>query len=245
MARFTSFLVSVFSRRIALAAALGLGAGCIGVSQKPPAAAGGVAAAPVKRCKKTHVAPDGKMDDLEDGNSQVLVSGGRDGYWWSAANSNGSSIEMAPDDPGYGGSQLAMHASGDTISPGEWGAQLGVNFVSKGVVYDASKYVGVAFKAKVGAKSTRNLRFNIGDADTHPDAGICKDCWNHFGKDLTLTGDWKEYQILFASTEQRPGWGNPRPPAIRPDKLVSLVWDIPAGVSFDLWVDDVEMLTCD
>jgi hypothetical protein len=251
MSRFTSFLVTVVARRIGFGTALFLLAapagGCIGVSAKPPEGTAAVAAGSIKRCKKPpRVAADGLFDDIEDGNTQVVVTGGRDGYWWSASNSNGSFIEMSPDDGGPGNSQLAMHASGETISPGDWGAQAGVNFVSKtSDPYDASRYVGVAFKAKIGAKSTHNIRFDIGDVDTHPVGNLCTACWNHFGKDLVLTQDWKEYQVLFASTEQRPGWGNPRPASIRPDKLISMVWNVGAGETFDLWIDDIQMLVCD
>ena len=60
-------------------------------------------------------------------------------------------------------------------------------------------------------ESTRKARFKIADINTHKDAGICKACWNHFGKDLTLTTEWKEYRVTFSGAEQEPGWGDPRP----------------------------------
>src|SRR4051812_10063321 len=223
--------------------------GCIGVSAKP---AGGVAVpgsiSAVKRCRAVRPADDGAIDDLEDPNNQITKSGGRDGYWWSAADPKGSTIEMQTTEPGAGGSELAMHISGTTV-PGKpeedaWGVQLGVNFVSQGMFYDASKYAGIAFKAKVAPNSTRKARFKIADINTHKDAGICTACWNHFGKDLTMTTEWKEYQVTFAAADQEPGWGDPRPAAITPSKLIALNWQVGPGQSYDIWIDDVTFLDC-
>ena len=227
------------------------GAGaCIGVSAKP---AGGVAVpgaiSAVKRCRAVRPADDGAIDDLEDANNQITKSSGRDGYWWSAADPKGSKIEMQTTEPGAGGSELAMHITGTTV-PGKpeedsWGVQLGVNFVSQGMFYDASKYAGIAFKAKVGPNSTRKARFKIADINTHKDAGICTACWNHFGKDLTLTTEWKEYQVTFAAADQEPGWGDPRPAAVTPSKLIALNWQVGPGQSYDIWIDDVTFLDCE
>jgi hypothetical protein len=96
----------------------------------------------------------------------------------------------------------------------------------------------------VGPSSTRAVRFKIGDSRTHGQLGTCKACWNHFGKDLTLTTDWLEYEVLFAKTTQGEGWGDPRPLALEPTELASLDWSIPPGANFDLWIDDVALLTC-
>jgi len=227
------------------------GAGaCIGVSAKP---SGGVAvpgaASAVKRCRAVRPADDGAIDDLEDANNQITKSTGRDGYWWSAADPKGSTIEMQVTEPGAGGSELAMHITGKTV-PGKpeedsWGVQLGVNFVSEGMFYNASKYAGIAFKAKVGPNSTRNARLKIADINTHKDAGICKACWNHFGKDLTMTTEWRVYRVTFSGAEQEAGWGDPRPNAVTPSKLIALNWQVGPGQTYDIWIDDVTFLDCE
>ena len=62
--------------------------------------------------------------------------------------------------------------------------------------------------------------------NTHKKAGICKACWNHFGKDLTLTPEWKEYRVTFSGAAQEPGWGDPRPQAVTPSKLIALNWQV-------------------
>jgi len=225
--------------------------GCIGVSAKSTGAAavpGAVSA--VKRCRNVRPADDGAIDDLEDGNNQITKSTGRDGYWWSAADPKGSKIEMQVTEPGAGGSEMAMHMTGSTV-PGKpeddfWGVQLGINFVSDGLFYDASKYAGIAFKAKVGKPdSARAVRFKMADVNTHKDAGICTACWNHFGKDLTLTDDWKDYKITFSAASQEAGWGDPRPQAITPSKLIALNWQVGPGQTYDIWIDDVTFLDCE
>jgi len=225
------------------------GAGCIGVSAKPAASAPLGSASALKRCRAVRPADDGAVDDLEDANNQITKSAGRDGYWWSAADPKGSKIEMETIEPGAGGSEIAMHIKGTTV-PGKpeddsWGVQLGVNFVSQGMFYDASKYAGIAFKAKIGPGSTSKARFKIADINTHKDAGICKACWNHFGKDLTLTPEWREYRVTFSAAEQEPGWGDPRPAALTPTKLIALNWQVGPGQTYDIWIDDVTFLDCE
>jgi len=224
-------------------------AGCIGVSERKAPAPG---VADFKACRAgTRPAADGLVDDFEDGNNQLTVSAGRDGYWWSAHDPVGSTLApdpFAPSDGGADGSAMALHVSGKTASGNPtdaWGAEFGVNFVNaKGTLYDASKYVGISFKARVDEKSTRQVRFKIGDVNTHPDAAMCKTCWNHFGKDMTFSPKWKEYVVMFSEAKQEEGWGDPRPPSITPAKLYSLDWTIKGGQSFDLWIDDVTFLDC-
>ena len=228
---------------------LGAGGGCIGVSAKSTGPAVPGTASGVQRCRALRAADDGSLDDLEDGNNQVTKTGGRDGYWWSAKDPKGSTLDMQVMEPGAGGSELAMHVTGKTV-PGKpeddsWGVLLGMNLVTQGLFYDASKYAGVAFKAKVGPDSSHAVRLKIADVNTHKDAGVCTACWNHFGKDLTIGTEWKEYRVSFSGAEQEPGWGVPRPAAVTPSKLVALNWGIGPGNSYDLWIDDVTFLECE
>jgi len=88
---------------------------------------------------------------LEDGDNKTAAVAGRGGYWWKSTDSAGSFF--GPDDwgpiaAGPGGS-LVLHPMGETVlgDPTEaWGAQTGGNFVGAGF-YDATAYVGIAFKA--------------------------------------------------------------------------------------------------
>lgn len=220
--------------------------GCIGVSAKKAASPGG---AVINTCRNVRVGPDGLFDDFEDGDRQSNKVAGRGAYYWSKKDDVGSTIEFTPDEPGAGGSELAMHVTGSTVKGDAkiaWGAGLGVNFSPENAkAYDASKYAGIVFKAKAGPNATHNIRFNIGDAFTHPDGGICQTCWNHFGAYITLGEDWREYKVMFAAATQRPDWGDPRPISISPNKLYGLDWSIEGGGPFDFWLDDIALVECD
>lgn len=192
-------------------------------------------------------AADGLLDDWEDGNTQLLVDGARDGYWWTHHDPNGSTIEpnpLAPEAGGPDGSTQTMRISGQTSSAdGAYGSSLGVNFSTSGA-YDASKYAGISFKAKAAGSSVKKVRFKIGDVNTHQDGAVCTDCWNHFGKDVTLTEEWQEYVIPFSELKQGDGWGDPRPQSLTPEKLYNLDWSIGPGATFELWIDDIQFHEC-
>jgi endoglucanase len=216
--------------------------GCIGVSQahRPGTAS-------IQKCLNgVRPAADGALDDFEDGNMQLTKLAKRDGYFWPMKDEDGSTVTAVLDDDGADGSDIAMHIFGVTVGTGKvaWGAGLGVDLTGKSGSYDASKYVGVAFKAKAGPTSTRKLRFHMGDVNTRKEGGVCSRCFNHFGADLSLTGDWREYRILFADAQQEPGWGDPHPPSITPGKLRTLEWKIGPGQAFDVWIDDIVFLEC-
>ncbi len=229
------------------AAALGataLGA-CIGVSATQP----GAAAAALRYCPGAVVpAPEGLIDDFEDGDNKTAAVAGRGGYWWKSTDSAGSFFgpeDWGPIAAGPGGS-LALHPMGETVlgDPTEaWGAQIGGNFVGAGF-YDASAYVGIAFKAKVGPKSTKTFRVEVADVNTHPSGEVCDSCWNHFGKYVTFTTEWQEYQVLFSELRQEEGWGNPRPKSVTPAQIYSLNWKIRPGSTFEFFIDDIQFLTC-
>lgn len=219
----------------------------------PPAAQnqpGAVVA--VKTCPGAlAAAADGSIDDLEDGNNQVQLVAGRGGYWWTAKDDNGSTIDPAGElkpSEGGAGSKLAVHVTGKTASgdPGKaWGAIVGLRLAEHGL-YDASKYAGISFKAKVGEKSGSAVRLKVADVNTDPSGQVCKDaCYNDFGKDFTFTHDWQEYKVSFSEMRQQDGWGDPRPPSITPAKLSQIAWHLSTqGADFDLWLDDVRFLDC-
>ncbi len=227
----------------------GNGAGAEVTSTALTAAAGSVVA--VKTCASgLKPAADGLVDDLEDGNSRVVEVANRGGYWWDAKDDLGTTVQPAGDlkafEGGAGGSKYSVHVSGTTAT-GEkaWGAVVGLR-LAEHLLYDASKYAGVSFMAKVGDKSQAKIRLKVADVNTHPDGQVCKEgCYNDFGKEFTFTNDWQEYQVSFAEMKQQEGWGDPRPPAITPNKLVQIAWHVMTkGVDFDLYLDDVRFLDC-
>lgn len=220
--------------------------GCIGVTAKPPPGA----PTPILRCMEPPVeAKDGLLDDFEDGDTALANVAGRAGYWYKAADSGGS--YFGPDDIGpYPGTShdgsFAAHPVGRTATGGAevWGAQFGVTLNQGEQGYDASQYVGISFWAKAAEGTAGKVRFDLADVNTHPDGGVCKDCWNHFGRDMELTYEWREYTILFRNLSQEPGWGDPRPAHVDVAQLFALVFKIRPGNEFDFWVDDVKFVTC-
>jgi endoglucanase len=194
------------------------------------------------------VADDGLIEDFEDDNSQVIKSAGRDGYWWMHHDPNGSTIEpdgFATEEGGAAGDDYAINIRGQTASSqGAYGSSLGVNFTASNTAYDASKYIGVRFKAKAAEDSTKSVRLKVADVNTHKDGGVCTDCWNHFGKDIKLSNEWDQYTVLFSELHQVPGWGQPRPSAVKTDELWGLDWTVGPGRKFDIWIDDVEFIVC-
>lgn len=225
--------------------------GCIGVSQKraTPGIVGG-RSADLRVCHAgTRPASDGTIDDFEDDNTQLPTEGGRDGFWWTTKDEKGSTLgpdPFSPSEGGADGSEMSLRALGKTASsPDAWGVGFGANLLSsKGALYDASRYVGISFKAKAGPGSATTLRFKIGDVNTHDDAHVCKACWNHFGKDIGLTNQWKEYKVMFTEVRQAPYWGDPRPVALTPSKLLSIDFSVGPGQDYDIWVDDIRFLEC-
>jgi endoglucanase len=233
--------------------AVGLCAGCIGVSQKKvlTGVVGGTGS-DVKSCPLgAKVAEDGLIDDFEDGNNQLSTEGGRDGYWWPKVDNAGSTLEPTPfgtSEDAKDGSENAIRVHGKTVSGDPtlaWGAGFGVNLRDQTAIYDASRYAGITFKAKVGKGTSTSVRFNVGDINTHPSGNMCTTaCWNHFGRDMVLTTEWKEYKIMFNEMHQQPDWGSPRPLSLTPSKLIEIDWQIGPGRDYDIWVDDIALLDC-
>jgi len=230
---------------------------CIGVSQTPyvDPSAPASASDTLSRCPGlTTPAVDGLIDDFEDANNQVMTMGEREGYWWVAKDTLGSTVTepsdgFKPAEGGAAGSAMAAHVKGHIVAKGDqaWGVELGANFLgAKGGLYDASRYAGVSFKAKVGdPKSTRSVRVNMPDVNTHPDAGVCKNCYNHFRKDVSLTTEWKEFRMMFTEMAQRPGWGDPQPAHVTPSKVIGITFAVGSVESdFDIWIDDIQFLEC-
>jgi len=229
-----------------------LGSGCVGVSQQKadPSAPSSAALA---ACPGGLVpAADGNIDDFEDGNNQTNQQGGRDGYWYTAKDSLGSTMTVPAEgfsttQGGADGSSTAVQIKGKTAAGGDqaWGVELGMNFVGQGDLYDASKYKALYFKAKSGSKEAeKKVRVSLADVNTHPSAGVCANCYNHFNSNIELTPDWKEYTLAFEDLRQRAGWGDPRPSNVTADKLVNLNYQIGGGKDFDMWIDDVKFLEC-
>jgi endoglucanase len=192
--------------------------------------------------------PSGLIEDFEDGDAQILPREGRSGTWYPEADEEGTTI--APDgefesvEGGADGSKRAAHLRGKTADGKNVWAGIGVNFADPKRPYDASKYRGIAFRARRGKTATPLVIVRVPDAQSDPEGGECKECWNDFGARLELSPEWKTYVLPFDQLEQEPGWGEPKP-ELAASKLFGLKFQVKApSTVYDIWVDDIRFVGC-
>jgi endoglucanase len=228
-----------------MAAVACAGQGAAGAGPEAPSTAG--AAVSDKECP-----PDFVVDDDEDDNNQVLIRGGRNGYWYTFVDKAGSTVTppsqmtflMSPG--GAGGSRYAARMLGKMAGSGApLFAGMGFSFTDPKGPYDASGYSGILFYGKAGPGSTVNVRLKVPDVNTDQAGHVCTECFNDFGSDVTLTDQWQKYVVAFAGMKQMDGWGAPHPASIDKSKLYGVQWQVTqAGASYDIWVDGVQFTGC-
>jgi endoglucanase len=193
----------------------------------------------------------GMIDDGEDGNNQNMPEGNRGGYWYTFRDQKGTTIEpVAGTDGGTfamseGGksSQFAARFHGKIGTGAPLFGGMGMNFIDPKAPYDASQYAGISFWAKKGDNSVAKVRLKVPDANTDPDGGVCAECFNDFGGDLTLTNEWKQYIFPWKSMKQMPGWGNPRKPHVTPSKIYGIQFQVNVpSANYDIYVDDLKFV---
>jgi len=235
---------------LALAAIMSLTLG-LGACKKRVAVTG----AEVKNSDEGRACPKdvGLISDGETNSNQIADIQGRGGYWYTflddagstvvpEAGKNGGTFQMTPG--GADGSKFAAHMSGKVGGGGTVYAGMGLNFVDPKGTYDASKYKGIRFKAKIGPGSTGNVRLKVPDNQTDPEGKICKECFNDFGLDLPLTEQWQEFTIPFTSMKQIKSWGS-KFGGINPQQLYGMQWQVnEPGATFDVWIDDIAFTGC-
>lgn len=200
-------------------------------------------------------AADASIDNGDDGNNQTEVLGGRGGYWytfsvgntqvWPLEGAKGGTFEMSPS--GAESSPYGARMKGKvSTDEGTVLAGMGMNFVDPKGPYDASKYGGISFWAKVGEGSVNQVRLKVPDNRTDPDGGLCSECYNDFGMDLSLSTEWEHYVIPFKTLKQLPGWGRPKAFSINSAQIFGIQFQVDQkGADFDLWVDQIRFTGCE
>ncbi|HEY5285234.1 MAG TPA: hypothetical protein VIM14_20740 [Polyangia bacterium] len=232
-------------RALAILGCVGCALSACGTLGQPPSADNAAEAF-------TSCGADGLIDDVEDGSSEIKVTDGRGGYWYTYKDQVGTIVsppaggqfEMSPGGVNESKFAAKMHVRvgyGEVVFGG-----MGLNLVDPRSPYDASKYKGVAFWAKKGPSGSGRVRFKIPDTSTDEQGGVCRDCSNDFGVDIELGESWQHFAFPWRRLKQLPDWGAPRPRAIKPSKIYGLQWQVnQPGGEFDVWVDDVEFIGCD
>jgi endoglucanase len=128
-----------------------------------------------------------------------------------------------------------------------YGSGLGADFKAGKKPYDASKYSGVRFWARVGEGKNTRHRLQLVDATTDKLGGKCnpaadaaegEKCDDHFGKNLVLTTSWTLYSVPFAELSQI-GWGLAGD-ALDKATLYGLQLTAKPKLNVDLWLDQIE-----
>jgi|GEM_PF-1760859 len=186
------------------------------------------------------------IDNLDDGDRYILSGKGRVGSWTDSHDASPSGTMypdpinlFTPTDTGDVCRQFAAHVKGGGFS--DWGADL---WFGLGSPYDASKYTGISFWARVDAGTTSVLRIAFPDKDTFPDGGICQtnvtgptQCFDHYGARKTLGTTWQKYTVSFKEITQ-DGWGL-QGSSFDPSSLYEVLFQIPVNATFSIWIDDV------
>lgn len=190
------------------------------------------------------------FDDFEHEDSVILELDGRKGDWYVSNDGRGTQspragAELLPTalDVPREGSSSALHTFGGPFFT--WGALVGASLAS-GEGYDLSGYAGIRLWVRSGASSgawgapsaAREVRLNLTTTATSA-GGSCTVCNDHFGVDIPLTMEWALVDLPLAGMKQA-GFGRPQ---LKVDlsEVVDIQLTFPANVSFDLWVDDVEL----
>jgi hypothetical protein len=195
------------------------------------------------------------LDDLDDGDGAIHEVGGRIGSWFSYNDGTATTQVPGPNGdfiPAEGGAQDSAYyarTQGDSFT--EWGAGFGFDINNTGVdgpagegekkPYDASAYQGIRFLAKgnvpvrVGILVSAVVEDTYGGGCTPPaEPTEGEDCGDAHGKDLSLTGEWKEYRVPFEGLKQGD-WG--KPADFDAATITSIHFDIAQGLTFDVGID--------
>jgi hypothetical protein len=190
------------------------------------------------------------VDDFEDGNAAILEQAGRSGSWYVANDGRAmqtprEGMPLLPSllNPPRGGSTHGAHTFGGPFPT--WGALIGIPFATSGseqVAYDLSGYQGLRLWVRSGAMgpgSANKVRVNLRTPATIVGGG-CTTCGDHFGADVPLTSQWGQIDVPLASLKQ-VGFGQPMltTPDLAHARGIDLLFA--TGVTFDLWIDDVEL----
>jgi hypothetical protein len=188
------------------------------------------------------------IDDLNDGDRFIPPLNGRSGAWFTGHDlSPDAKMYPDPDTTGFVPSATGdacrkyasyVYGTGYVL----WGADF---WFGLGSPYDASKYTGISFWARVDAGTSTVVRVTFPDKDTLPDGNLCQtgssaganQCYDHYGQRITMSTTWTKYYVSFSSLSQ-DGWGRGGT-GFDPGTLYQVLFMIPVGATFGIWVDDV------
>jgi hypothetical protein len=208
-------------------------------------------------------APDPGMldfiDDMEDGNPNILSRDGRTSQWYTYNDGTVGTQQpppmAAPPMESIPGTRCtfsteAMRVTGSGFT--NWGSGFGFDFKTAfgpngyaGSTYDGTAYRGITFWARVGDPSVTTIWFGVGDQWSIPSGGHCDEtlttgptaCYDVFGTSIELTTEWKRYALEWGQLGQR-SFGMPRS-ELDVANLFNAHFDVAPSPVFDVWIDDI------
>lgn len=192
------------------------------------------------------------IDDFEDDDLNLLRDDQRTGSWFryddGSSGTTGPSPLVAAALTGAPAAlgKYAIHITATGFS--SWGSGLAATFMSSGKAYDASRFSGVRFWARVGQGKEPKSHLQISDATTEAAGGKCNSasgapasqlCGNHFGSMVTVTTAWAAYEVRFDAMSQAAGWGLTAP-ELDAAHVYGIQFVTPAMSDLDLWLDQLE-----
>jgi hypothetical protein len=182
------------------------------------------------------------IDDFEDGDMSSLAQGGRGDFLWYCYNDSGTSAmvegclldDQRVEFPAVPDRGKALHMSGGPFPT--WGAGVGVPLAPAAESYDLSRFVAVAFSARV-ADGSVELRVNL------PSSVRCNvgETCPQWGKSFVLGQDWATWQVPLDSEQLDQDGVGPRND-FDAQRVTDIQFLFRAGVTFDFWLDDVELV---
>ena len=210
---------------------------------------GGVVTLGGKTCEVVEM-----IEDCENADNQIIKSGNRNGYIYTFADKEGSTVTpqsgelggtFTMTEGGANGSGYAARMMGTIATAAVTYAGMGFNITDPKAQFDASQYDGLAYFIRKAPGTTARVRLKVPDVNTDPDGGVCQECFNDFGADMSVDDEWKQWMIPWSAMTQMQGWGNPRPPAIDSKTITSIQFQTQdKGQKFDVWVDDLAFIKC-
>jgi hypothetical protein len=176
------------------------------------------------------------IDDFEDGNTQILVQDGRDGYWHVIRDNSGGQLSMqeppVPESGGANDSSKAMRLQGRDFT--EWGAGFSVDLRQGAPPYDASLQRGLSFWSR--GDTTLRVIFVQQNLSTGYACSNCsaEDCSQYYFADIPLTDTWTAYSLPWNGLAQSPVGVTP----FDPNGLLTIKFESTTP-NFEFWLDDV------
>jgi len=143
-------------------------------------------------------------------------------------------------------SRFAMHVQAGSFS--DFGGQLGVQL---GQPFDATRYDGVSFWARMAPGSTQTAKLTVSDKYTdtkynetlatpfcnpNTDKVNYREGCDKYGAFVVMSPNWRFFRLRFDELRQK-GFGKPAPP-LDVTGIRSIEIDYGVG-SWDFWIDDV------